>query len=82
MRRSAIGERKFVKGLISGEDTLFVNKLFINKPLYGVLKKAVYFYRKIELYHNNIYWLFLSPINRTLMNLRYYSDYLLLIEFF
>ena len=46
MRRSAIGERKFVKGLISGEDTLFVNKLFINKPLYGVLKKAIYFYRK------------------------------------
>ena len=48
IRRSAIGENKFVKGLISGEDTLFVNKLFINKPFYGVLKKALYFYRKRE----------------------------------
>ena len=40
IRRRAIGENKFVKGLISGEDTLFVNKLFIKKPFYGVLKKA------------------------------------------
>ena len=46
IRRRAIGENKFVKGLISGEDTLFVNKLFIKKPFYGVLKKAQYFYRK------------------------------------
>ena len=45
-RRNAIYGEKFVDGLISGEDTLFVNKLLLNKPFYGVLKKVLYFYRK------------------------------------
>ena len=46
IRRKAIGDNKFVIGLTSGEDTLFVNKLFINKPFYGVMKNALYFYRR------------------------------------
>ena len=46
IRRKAIHRIKFVKGVISGEDTLFINKILLNKPFYGVLKKAVYFYRK------------------------------------
>ena len=45
-RRTAINDSKFVQGVISGEDTLFVNKLLLNKPFYGVLKKALYFYRR------------------------------------
>ena len=46
IRRSAIGNKKFMKGLTSLEDALFVNKLFMNKPFYGVLKSALYFYRR------------------------------------
>ena len=46
IRRKALGNKKFVKGLAPGEDALFLNKLLIKKPFYGVLKNALYFYRK------------------------------------
>ena len=46
IRRKAIGENKFLKGLTLGEDALFLNKLLINKPFYGVIKNALYLYRK------------------------------------
>lgn len=45
-RSSAIYTKKFIEGLISGEDTRFVNILLLNKPFMGVLRKALYFYRK------------------------------------
>jgi len=46
IRRKAIGKKKFVKGLAPGEDALFLNKLLIKKPYYGVIKNALYLYRK------------------------------------
>ena len=69
IRRNAIGESKFVKGLVPMEDTLFLNKLLINKPFYGVLKNALYFYRKrndgtsiVQTLKTNDIFYFISPI--------------------
>ena len=69
IRRKAIGESKFVKGLVPGEDILFLNKLLINKPFYGVLKNSLYFYRKrndgtsiIQTLKTNDIFYFISPI--------------------
>ena len=45
-RKKSISRKKFVEGVISGEDTLFVNNLLLNKPFMGVIKTALYLYRK------------------------------------
>ena len=45
-RSNAIYGKKFIEGLISGEDTRFVNDLLLYKPFMGVLQKALYYYRK------------------------------------
>ena len=37
---------KFVKGLIPGEDLLYINKFLLTKPFLGVIKDAIYFYRR------------------------------------
>ena len=37
---------KFVEGLIPGEDLLYINKFLLTKPFLGVIKDAIYFYRK------------------------------------
>ena len=45
-RARAIIDKTFVMGVISGEDTRFVNTLLLNKPRMGILKEALYHYRK------------------------------------
>ena len=45
-RSNAIYGKKFIEGLISGEDTRFVHDLLLYKPFMGVLQKALYYYRK------------------------------------
>ena len=69
IRRKALGKKKFVKGLAPGEDALFLNKLLIKKPYYGVIKNALYLYRKridgtsiIQTIKTNDIFYFKSPI--------------------
>ena len=69
IRRKALGKKKFVKGLAPGEDALFLNKLLIKKPYYGVIKNALYLYRKridgtsiIQTIKTNDIYYFKSPI--------------------
>ena len=45
-RTKSVKGLKFIEGLIAGEDTLFVNNLLLKKPYMGVIRNAVYFYRK------------------------------------
>lgn len=45
-RSESINYKQFEIGLISGEDTRFVNIMLLNKPKMGLLKEAIYFYRK------------------------------------
>ena len=92
-RSSAIYTKKFVKGLISGEDTRFVNILLLNKPLMGVSKKALYFYRKradgssiVQTAQTNDIFYFTTPIlvHRFLLNLSLalYNKTLPFIEYY
>jgi glycosyltransferase involved in cell wall biosynthesis len=92
-RSSAIYTKKFVKGLISGEDTRFVNVLLLNKPLMGVLRKALYFYRKradgssiVQTAQTNDVFYFTTPIlvHRFLLDLSLalFNKTLLFIEYY
>ena len=45
-RKSLIENLTFDEKIFTGEDTLFINKLLLLKPKYGLVKQAVYFYRK------------------------------------
>lgn len=45
-RFSFIKNIKFKKGVFNGEDTRFINSLLLLNPLYGLIKEAIYFYRK------------------------------------
>ena len=45
-RAKSVKGLKFMEGLIAGENTLYVNNLLLKKPYFGVIKNAIYFYRK------------------------------------
>ena len=45
-RRSLIKNKKFKEGVFNGEDTRFINSLLLLNPFIGILKEAVYYYRK------------------------------------
>ena len=45
-RRSSIKGSEFVKGIFSGEDVRFIANHLILNPLLGILKEAIYYYRK------------------------------------
>ena len=45
-RFSFIKDKKFKEGVFNGEDTRFINSLLLLNPLYGIIKEAIYFYRK------------------------------------
>ena len=77
-RSNAIYGKRFIQGLISGEDTRFVNELLLNKPFMGVLKKALYFYRKraegnsiVQTAKTNDIFYFITPklVHNYLLNL-------------
>ena len=41
-----VTEQKFVKGVFSGEDTIFINNILLIKPIIGFIKEAIYYYRR------------------------------------
>ena len=43
---SFIRRHKFKERVFNGEDTLFINSLLLYNPLIGLLKEAIYYYRK------------------------------------
>ena len=45
-RRSSIKGNEFVKGTFSGEDIRFIANHLLLNPLLGILKEALYYYRK------------------------------------
>ena len=45
-RHSIIKNKLFEAGIFNGEDTLFINKILLVKPIMGLIKEAIYFYRK------------------------------------
>ena len=45
-RRSVIKNKKFEEGIITGEDTRFINNLLLLNPFLGIIKEAIYYYRK------------------------------------
>ena len=45
-RHSAIKDKYFKEGIFNGEDTRFINSMLLLKPEYGLLKEAIYYYRK------------------------------------
>ena len=47
-RSSYIVGKKFPEGILSGEDTRFVNELLLKNPIMGLVREAIYFCRKRE----------------------------------
>ena len=45
-RYSLIKYKQFKEGVFNSEDTRFINNIFLINPLLGVIKEAIYFYRK------------------------------------
>ena len=45
-RYSSIKNKHFKEGVFNGEDTRFINNLLLLHPLYGLIKEAIYYYRK------------------------------------
>lgn len=45
-KRELFGKYKFPESLVNSEDTLMLNKMLLENPQYGVVKDAIYWYRK------------------------------------
>ena len=45
-RYESIKDKYFKEGIFNGEDTRFINNLLLIKPIFGLLKEAIYYYRK------------------------------------
>lgn len=45
-RYSLIKDKQFKEGVFNSEDTRFINNLFLVNPLLGLIKEAIYFYRR------------------------------------
>ena len=45
-RYKLIKNRRFKEGIFNGEDTRFINSILLINPLLGILKEAIYYYRK------------------------------------
>jgi len=45
-RKSLIKSKFFVKGVFSGEDTIFINNILLIKPLIGFIRDVIYYYRR------------------------------------
>ena len=63
-RKSSIKEKKFKEDVFFCEDSLFVNNFLLHKPIMGILKEAIYYYRRRAD--------FSSAINTQKKNLDYY----------
>ena len=45
-RYSSIKNKKFKPGIFNGEDTRFINNILLKDPKIGLIKEAIYYYRK------------------------------------
>ena len=45
-RNFLIKGKKFVEGVFSGEDTIFINNILLLNPIIGYIREAIYYYRK------------------------------------
>ena len=45
-RYTIIKDKLFEEGIFNGEDTLLINKILLVKPIIGLIKEAIYYYRK------------------------------------
>ena len=45
-RNTLIKTQNFVKGVFSGEDTIFINNILLIKPLIGFIREVIYYYRR------------------------------------
>ena len=45
-KNSLISRQNFVKGIFSGEDTIFINNILLINPLIVFVKEAIYYYRR------------------------------------
>ena len=45
-RYSLIKDKTFKEGIFNGEDTRFINSLLLLNPFLGIIKEAIYYYRK------------------------------------
>jgi hypothetical protein len=65
-RRTSIKGIEFIKGIFSGEDIRFIANNLILNPLLGILKEAIYYYRKRSDSS--------SAIQNTEENVKFYTD--------
>ena len=45
-KKSIIKENNFKEGVFSGEDTRFIHSILLQKPIMGIIKEAIYYYRR------------------------------------
>ena len=53
-RFSSIKDQKFKEGVFTGEDTRFINNILLLNPILGILKEAIYYYRKRSDYSSTV----------------------------
>ena len=92
-RFSKIKGKKFDEKVFSGEDTIFVNNLLLNKPIFGLIREALYFYRRradssstvqTQKFNINFYFKTIEQVEKYLINksLSLHNKILPFIQFF
>ena len=71
-RKKSIKDNKFEESIVIGEDTRFINNNLLKKPLLGIIREAIYYYRKRT---DST-----SAIQNTESNLYFYSSSLLKVQ--
>lgn len=66
IKREAIGDLRFDTHLKYGEDSIFINKLMLKKQKYGLLREALYYYRRRAASD--------SAVNKQTMDKAFYID--------
>ena len=92
-RFSKIKGKKFDENVFSGEDTLFINNLLLNKPIFGLIREALYLYRRradssstvqTQKFNINFYFKTIEQVEKYLINksLSLHNKILPFIQFF
>ena len=92
-RFSIIKGKKFDEKVFSGEDTIFVNNLLIKKPIFGLIREVLYFYRRradssstvqTQKFNINFYFKTIEQVEKYLINksLTLHNKILPFIQFF
>ena len=72
-RKSILNNNTFDEKVSSSEDTLFLNKILLLQPLYGLIKESIYYYRR-RLDSS-------SAVQNNRNNIHFYYDNLRLVSF-